>query len=137
MPVPLLRMIREDESSAFSCHSCLQAIPRHSPLFFMNDRVFCSSRCRLASAAPVAMMSTDHSNTEGGLTVRMHKRSMSKVNVSLDSVGEHPEEPDRKERTASPVDGSQGGVVERATKGGSVFAYVGQLSSWLSADSFV
>ena len=143
MPLPSLRMIREDEPSAFSCHNCLQAIPNHRPLFFMNDRIFCSSTCRFESAARGGPVLEDHVGTGSGPKDRVRKRSMSRVSASLDAVGE--EACGRKDGTASPVDGATDGAAdgptgeasERATRGGSFFAYLGQLGSWLSADAFV
>lgn len=140
-----MRMIREDEPSAFSCHNCLKAIPKHRSLFFMNDRIFCSSTCRFESAAWGGPALEDHVGSEGGPKGRVRKRSMSRVSASLDAVGEEACG-GRKDGTASPVDGVDGAdgadgptgeVGERATRGGSFFAYLGQLSSWLSTDAFV
>jgi hypothetical protein len=87
----------------------------------MNDRVFCSSTCRLESAAWGGPALAEHARAAGAQDDRVRKRSVSKVSASLDTVGEE----------------ADGATVEQATRGGSFFAYVGQLSSWLSADAFV
>ena len=115
MKITPLKMKRDDASS-FSCHNCLQPIPKYKPLFFMNDRVFCSSRCRLCFLATEGDFNVEkHPKTMDGDQCRAKKRGLSRVSSSLNIVSE---------------------ADQRQASSGSMYSYLTQLSSWFSLDSF-
>lgn len=116
----LMKMLREDQS-AFSCHKCLEAIPKNSPLFFMHDRIFCSSWCRLSAQVGVPL--AEHTGLEDARKCGVHKRTMSRISASVASVVSV---------------ASVASVVEcgQTVHEGSFFAHLGKIGSWLSSDAF-
>ena len=105
----------------FSCHNCGDAIGSGKSLFFMHDKTFCSSSCRLSSAG--------NGRCETSRTKRTFSCGKRKPTYyqSMDSSFSSREE------TVSPDLLKQERQQESAVKGGSFFAYVSNL---LSSDSF-